>query len=86
MRFNGAPFYRAPNGLWYGPLASSKGSELWAPILKVVCNGVIMVLQGFRVWGPYQEITFGFMDCPLSWPLELGFRILVLRRSLGPLV
>ena len=28
-------------GLWYGPLAPLKGSELLAPVLKVVCNGVI---------------------------------------------
>ena len=27
-------------GPWYGPLAPSKGSELWAPVLKVVHNGV----------------------------------------------
>ena len=25
----------------YGPFASLKGSELWASIVKVVCNGVI---------------------------------------------
>ena len=35
-------------GLSYGPLAFLKGSELWAPVLKVVCNGVITGLQGFR--------------------------------------
>ena len=29
-------------GPWYGPLAPLKGSELWAPVLKVVYNGVIM--------------------------------------------
>ena len=28
----------------YGLLLSLKGSELWAPVLKVVCNEVIMAL------------------------------------------
>ena len=32
------------SGPQYGPLAPLKGSELWAPILEVVCNGVIMAL------------------------------------------
>ena len=33
-----------PMGAWYGPLTSLKGSEVWVPVLKVVCNGVIMGL------------------------------------------
>ena len=33
-----------PVGPCFGPLASLKGSEPWTPILKVVCNGVIMGL------------------------------------------
>ena len=28
---------------WHGPLASSKGSGLWARILKVVSDGVIQI-------------------------------------------
>ena len=35
-----------PMGPWYGPLAPSKGSELWAPILQVVCNGVLLWITG----------------------------------------
>ena len=44
------------NVLWplqSGPLASVEGSELWAAILNVAYNGVIMVLQRFRVRGAY---------------------------------
>ena len=41
----------------YGPLVWAlsflKGSELWATILKVVYNGVIVGLQGFRIRCPY---------------------------------
>ena len=29
---------------YYGPLPSLKGSELWAPVLKVVYNGLIIGL------------------------------------------
>ena len=29
----------------YGPLSSLEGPELWAPVLKVACNGVIMGLK-----------------------------------------
>ena len=29
-------------GPWYGLLASLKGSELWAPVLKMVLNGLVM--------------------------------------------
>ena len=30
-------------GLSFGPLASLKGSEpSWAPVLKVVCTGIVM--------------------------------------------
>ena len=43
----------------YGPVASLKCSELLAPNLKVAYNGVIIVLQGFRIWGPGQG-TIGF--------------------------
>ena len=32
---------RDPRGPWFGPLASSKGSELWALVLKVFWNGAI---------------------------------------------
>ena len=42
-----------PMGAWYGPLAPLQGSELWAPVLKVVNNCVIMALEGFRIRGPY---------------------------------
>ena len=31
-------------GLFYGPLPSLKGSELWVPILKMVCNILMMGL------------------------------------------
>ena len=31
-------------GPWYGPLPCFKGSELWAPISKVVYDGVVMAL------------------------------------------
>ena len=49
----------------YGPLVwPLKGSELWAPVLKVVLNGVAMVLSGFRSRGPY----CGPWD--LLWKLE----------------
>ena len=41
-----------PREFPYGPLASSKGSELCAPILKVVHQGVIVGLSGFRIKGP----------------------------------
>ena len=37
-----------------GPLPSLKGSEPWAPGLKVVYAGVRMALQAFRIKGPYQ--------------------------------
>ena len=36
-----------------GPLPSAKGSELWAPILKEVYNGVLVGQLGFRIRGPY---------------------------------
>ena len=36
---------------YYGPLPSFKGSELWAPVFKVVYNGIKMGLQGFRLSG-----------------------------------
>ena len=36
-------------GFSYGPLASLKGSELRAPVLQVVCNGVIIAEKGFRI-------------------------------------
>ena len=40
-------------GPWYGPLPSLNGSELWAPVLKAVYNGVAVALKGFRLGGPY---------------------------------
>ena len=41
-------------GCSYGPpQASLKGSELQASVLKVVCNGVPLGLDGFRINGPY---------------------------------
>ena len=42
-----------PTGLQYGPLPSFKGSEPWAPVLKVVSNGVVRGLKGFRIRSPY---------------------------------
>ena len=36
-----------------GCLPSLTGCELWAPVLKVVCNGSIMGAQGFRIRCPY---------------------------------
>ena len=32
-----------------GPLASLKGFELWAPILKVACNGVTMAYEDSKL-------------------------------------
>ena len=38
----------------YGPLPSSKGSELWAPSLKVADDDdVIVAFYRFRIRGPY---------------------------------
>ena len=38
-----------------GALSFLQGlSEPWAPVLKVLYNGVVMGLQGFRIRGPYQ--------------------------------
>ena len=30
---------------WYGPLHSLKGSELWASVLKVVENGIRVIIR-----------------------------------------
>ena len=38
---------------YYDSVPSLKGSELWAPVLKVVYHGVIMALYGFRIGGRY---------------------------------
>ena len=46
----------SPISPWSGSLASLKGSELWAPVLKVVSNGIIMRLYGFRTRGPYYTL------------------------------
>ena len=40
-------------GTQYEPLPLSKGSELRAPILKVVCNDGLTVLDGFTIRCPY---------------------------------
>ena len=45
-------------GLWYGPWASSKGSELWALALTMVYTFAIMVLEGFRI-GAYTTVDDG---------------------------
>ena len=37
----------------HGPLAATKSSELWASVSKVVYDGVILGLCGFRTRGPY---------------------------------
>ena len=42
-------------GPWCEALASLKRSELWAPSLKVVYNGGIKGLSGFRIRGPYED-------------------------------
>ena len=47
-----------PVGPSYGPLPSLKGSEPLAHVLKVVYNGIMMVLQGFRIRGPYHTIPY----------------------------
>ena len=39
--------------VFYRPLASLKGSELWAPMLKLVYNDAVRVLSQFRMRGPY---------------------------------
>ena len=49
--------------LWapaHGPLASLRGSELWAPVLKVVCSVVIMDVLSFRIRGPYRRTRIYF--------------------------
>ena len=39
---------------------SENGSPLWAPMFKVVDNGILMCLSGFRIRGPYWG-TIGFI-------------------------
>ena len=56
-----------PRGPLCGPLASLKGSQLWAPVLEVVFNGMIMGLQGFKIRGPYQGSIGSAFD---SWGVK----------------
>ena len=44
LRLKVLGFLCFPMGPWYDPLPSWKGSELWAPVLRLVHNGAIMVL------------------------------------------
>ena len=47
-----------------GPyLPSLKGSGRWAPILKVVYDGVIVRVEGFRIRGPHQRTIESTWDC-----------------------
>ena len=52
--------------LVYACIASLKGSELWAPMLKVVHDGVITVLHGFRLRGPCKGTIGSTSDVKLS--------------------
>ena len=38
------------------------GSELWAPILKVGYDGIIMGSEGFRIRGPYERTIGSTLD------------------------
>ena len=49
-------------GSLYGLLPSLQGSELWAPVLNVVYNVVIMGLQGFQIRGIYQKSIGSTVD------------------------
>ena len=43
-------------GPWYGPFASLEGSELQAPVLKVVYNGGIIIgVEGFQIIGAHSR-------------------------------
>ena len=54
--------YGAPS---IGPLPALKGSELWAPSVKAVCNGARLAVQGFGIRGTYQRTA------DLLWILAL---------------
>ena len=53
----------------YGPLASLKGSELWAPIMKVVYVGAILFTNKGLIPGDHR-VHFGLMGA-----LQLRLRI-----------
>ena len=46
-----------------GPsLLHNNGSELWAPLFKVVYNTAVMGLKGFRTGRPYQGTIVSTLD------------------------
>ena len=58
-------------GISNGPLASFKGSGLFAPISKVVSHGFILSLCGSGIRGPYQGTIGSTLDISGSWPALL---------------
>ena len=67
-----------PMGPWYGLLASFRGSEVWAIVLKAVCDGVIDSELGAHTRGsrdllwikgivaPHPESLYGKLE-PSPW-------------------